>query len=248
MLARKYSWRPEIPDHRDHTFSLTAPSLPKYIAPLGSSNIVVDQGHLGSCTGNAVTTALEISLNTQETYSRLMTYYNGRMIEGTVEYDAGAQIRDVIKGVQMYGISTETKWPYDISKFAEHPSNDAYANAMTLLPKIGSYQRLNTLMDVKVAIAHKLPVIFGFAVPDYFESPGVARDAWVNFPKSTTNIIGGHAVCAVGYDERGGVPFMWARNSWGKNWGIGGDFKMPYTWFTDPSKLVDDMWVIHPKV
>ena len=53
--------------------------------------------------------------------------------------------------------------------------------------------------------------------------------------------------CAIGYDTRHTEPFVWVRNSWGQTWGINGNFKMPFTWFTDDRRLVDDMWVMHPK-
>lgn len=63
--------------------------------------------------------------------------------------------------------------------------------------------------------------------------------------------IGGHATVAVGYDDRitsqNPRPFIWVRNSWGPNWDLQGYFKMDQAWFSDPRRLVDDMWIIIPK-
>lgn len=251
MAQRFYTWKPDIPDHRDRKFKMTAPAvLPDFVDPLSTGYRVENQGTIGSCTGQSATTALEISLKTQTQYSRLMAYYNGRLLENNVANDDGAQIRDVIKGIQMYGVAEEHVWPYDITKFAEKPPEEAYDTGKKVLPLIESYERLNNLTDVKVALAAGLGVVFGFAVPAYFEEPEVARTGWVRMPTDTDTMVGGHAVCAAGFDSRnldGKGGFVWVRNSWGTSWGINGDFKLPYTWFTTDNRLVDDMWVIHPK-
>ncbi len=68
---------------------------------------VYDQGQLGSCTGNGIAGAIEFDQKKQGTAeytpSRLFIYYNERVIEGTVNQDAGAQIRDGIKAVVKLG-------------------------------------------------------------------------------------------------------------------------------------------------
>jgi len=60
-----------------------------------------DQGQLGSCTANAIAAAIEFDRLKQGlkdfTPSRLFIYYNERVIEHTVQSDAGAAIRDGIK-------------------------------------------------------------------------------------------------------------------------------------------------------
>lgn len=248
MTTRKYTWRPDVADHRDHLYSTVAAPLPDHVDRLGLSNPIEDQGQLGSCTGNSSTSAVEIICKLTYPLSRLMAYYNGRLIEGTVRQDAGCMIRDVIKGIQTYGVANEKLCPYRISQFARKPTTQAYADGKKLLPKIAGYKRLTTLDDVKHALASGLPVVFGFSVPEYFESQQVATDGWVRFPTNSDNMIGGHAVVAVGYDDRAPTPFVWVRNSWGADWGIQGYFKMDQKWFTDPSRLVDDMWVLTPAV
>ena len=76
---------------------------------------VEDQGQLGSCTANALVGALEfLELKDGAQFvdlSRLFLYYNERVIEGTVDHDSGAFIRDGIKSLAKQGVCTEPEWP-----------------------------------------------------------------------------------------------------------------------------------------
>lgn len=60
-------------------------------------------------------------------------------------------------------------------------------------------------------------------------------------PKSDESYEGGHAVVAVGYNytER---TFI-VKNSWGKKWGMGGYFTMPYE-YLENRDYSDDFWTI----
>jgi C1A family cysteine protease len=60
-------------------------------------------------------------------------------------------------------------------------------------------------------------------------------------PKPTENVLGGHAVLAVGYDDSKSAVLV--RNSWGSGWGLNGYFWLPYDYITNPN-LADDMWAI----
>ena len=60
-------------------------------------------------------------------------------------------------------------------------------------------------------------------------------------PKSGEEVLGGHAVMAVGYDDS--TRRFFVRNSWGKGWAAKGYFFMPYAYLLD-SNLSDDFWTI----
>lgn len=241
--VRRYTWCPDVPDHRDIIFKLKASTLPDKVDIIGKDNPIEDQGNLGSCTGNSSTSMLEIKLGTQG-LSRLFAYYSGRLIEGTVNQDSGCQIRDVIKGLMQYGVAQETVWPYTISKFKTKPSTKAYTDAQQIIAQITAaglqYQRVTCLEDLLHSLSLGNPVTFGFSVPQSFEN--LPKSGVLAMPKKKEAMIGGHAVVAVGYDST--KSFVWVRNSWGPNWGLNGYFKMPFKYFTDERRLVDDMWTL----
>lgn len=249
----KYGWIPDLPDHRDFRYSGLVGPLPDHVDRIGVDNPIEDQENLGSCSGVSATSALEIVLKFSP-LSKLMAYYEGRVLDGTAEFDFGASIRSVIKGLAKTGVCEEELWPYDVQKFATRPSQEAYDDAKKIIPLVSRYERITSIYEMKSALATGLPVVFGFVLPDYMESDEVAKTGWVRRLTADDSTLGGHAVVAVGYDSRidnqyGRPPFIWARNSWGLGWGFEGSgyFMMDEAWFLDTRRLVDDMWVIHPK-
>jgi len=247
-INRKYGWAPDLPDQRDHLFSAPQPVLaklpPKKDLRSGCPP-VYDQGQLGSCTANAISGAIQFEQKKQKVRifapSRLFIYYNERVMEGSVNSDAGAQIRDGVKSVANLGVCPEAEWPYDINKFANKPTPKCYTDAKKC--QAVGYQRLDSsnLNQLKGCIASGFPFVFGFTVYDAFESQEVAKTGVLNMPGPKEKVQGGHAVLAVGYNDA--TQRFTVRNSWGKDWGIKGYFTIPYTYLTT-TDLADDFWTI----
>ena len=241
-----YGWIPDLPDQRDHLYAAVhaAPKkLPAKVDLRKTCSAIEDQGQLGSCTANALVGALEF-LERKQTQpvtnlSRLFVYYNERVIEHSVKTDAGAMLRDGIKTLAKQGVCTEKLWPYAIKKFAAKPTAACYAQATA--HTISSYQRLSTLADMRACLASGYPFVFGFTVYESFESQTVANTGVVNLPKQSERVVGGHAVCAVGYDDA--KQRFIVRNSWGTGWGQQGYFTMPYAYLADRN-LSDDFWTV----
>lgn len=174
------------------------------------------------------------------TPSRLYIYYNERVIEGTLNTDSGAMIRDGIKSVGQQGACHENLWPYDISQFAVKPPDPAYADAKKHVAV--SYQRVaRTLAQMKGCIAAGYPFVFGFSVYASFESQQVAQSGHAPMPASGEQMLGGHCVVAVGYDDAN--QWWICRNSWGTGWGMQGYFTLPYAYLTQ-GNLSSDFWTI----
>jgi C1A family cysteine protease len=242
-----YGWVPDLPDARDHLYAappefLTA--LPPQVDLRGQCPAVYDQGQLGSCTANAIAGAFEFDLLRQKAAdfmpSRLFIYYNERVMENTVQSDAGAQIRDGIKSVAKQGVCPESEWPYDIAKFADQPPAQCYTDALN--HQVTSYQRVTQLLNqLKGCLAHGNPFVLGFTVYASFESDQVAQTGEVPMPAPGEQQLGGHAVLAVGYDDS--TQRFTVRNSWGAGWGMSGYFTLPYAYLIDRS-LSSDFWTL----
>jgi len=94
---------------------------------------------------------------------------------------------------------------------------------------------------MKACLAEGFPFVFGFSVYEGFESSEVARTGKLNLPKPKEAFMGGHAVMAVGYDDK--TSRFIVRNSWATDWGLDGYFTMPYEYLTNEN-LSDDFWTI----
>ena len=252
--VQKYGWIPDIPDNRDHLFLgdvMPVQILPPKVDMRGQCPPIYNQGALGSCTANAIAAAIEFDLKKQGLVdfqpSRLFIYYNEREMEGTVNSDSGAMIRDGITSVNNIGACHEAYFPYDITQFKVKPSPSAYADA--LKNKSLSYKRIYNAISpslMKLSLANGIPFVFGFTVYSSFESPQSNATGIIPMPNmGTEQVLGGHATLAVGYDDSlyGGKGGIIARNSWGTGWGMQGYFTIPYEYLTN-TNLADDFWAI----
>jgi C1A family cysteine protease len=251
-------WKRDLPDQRDFLYSAPLPKLkampPKIDLRKGCPPIY-NQGDLGSCTANAIAGAVQFDRRKAKQSpdfvpSRLFIYYNERVIEKSVHYDAGAQLRDGIKAVAKHGVCPEPEWPYvDIAPPDENAPFPADAPAGQKPPAACytdakkytavSYLRLTqTLAQMKGCLAEGFPFVFGFTVYEkWYENPTPI----LPLPSANESVVGGHAVLAVGYDDA--TQCFIFRNSWGTAVGEKGYFYMPYAYLTN-SSLADDLWTI----
>lgn len=241
-MITKFTLKPDKIDFRDLPYIPTKDPLADIVDLRKWASPVEDQGQLGSCTSNALVGGYELITNRDEPtqfidLSRLFVYYNERVLEESVDFDAGATIRDSIKSVKQYGICSESLWPYNIDYFTITPSVDSYNDAKHR--NIKEYFRVADLNGILDALNHDHPITVGILVYSGFDDLN-QTDTILKSPKDYEFPLGGHAVCLVGYDLS--RKLVLARNSYGPDWCMEGYFWMTFDYII--AELMD-AWIFN---
>lgn len=228
VRARQYRVRADPSDWRDIPYRPTHRPLRDVVDLRPWASTVEEQGHLGSCTGQAVVGAYELLINRDHAaqyteLSRLFVYYNARLLEDVVKEDVGAYIRDAIRGIQRYGVCDEHVWPYRINYFNIAPTKASYQDAKKR--NIKNYRRVTGLPDILDALNSNRPIAFSLLVYSEFDRVEDTADYILRLPAADAEPLGGHAMCLVGYDLK--RELVLARNSFGPHWCMDG-----YCWLT----------------
>ncbi len=235
-----------------------AAPLPSKVDLTDACSPIEAQGALGSCTANAAAGLLEyFQIRAHGRYtdtSRMFIYKATRTLLGWFG-DTGAYLRTTMEALTLFGAPPERYFPYDGSDASVNPRVDldppAFCFAYGSNFKAITYFRLDpagasradVLVNIRTAIAAKFPAMFGFPVYPEFDNP--LPGGLIKVPAGS-GFRGGHAICAVGYDDdlmigadRG--AFL-VRNSWGTGWGNAGYAWMSYRYVTDG--LAQDWWTM----
>ena len=218
---------------------------------------IEQQGALGSCTANAGVGLVEYyerrAFGRHIDASRLFLYKVTRNLLHWTG-DTGAFLRTTMAAMVLFGVPPEEYWAYIIIDFDKEPSSFCYAFAQDY--QAIQYFRLDPpsiprdllLKRIKSLLAVGLPSMFGFTV---FDSIGQAGDdGKIPFPCPEERILGGHAIMAVGFDDKIKIKndncklettgALLIRNSWGIGWGDKGYGWLPYKYIL--RGLAIDWW------
>jgi C1A family cysteine protease len=136
-----------------------------------------------------------------------------------------------MKVLSKIGVPCEKAWPYD-DKIYGDPKR--WATLVARWSLIDSYWRVASLNELKTALIQG-PVVIGFGC--YEEIFNVGTDGIVKDPADPRHSYGGHAVCAVGYNDKNGrVKF---KNSWSPSWGQKGYGYLSYRYI---NRYMWDAW------
>jgi hypothetical protein len=173
--------------------------------------------------------------------SRLYIYYNGRLIDNSVEEDEGISNRIGCKSVQTYSVCTEELFPYDVKKYLEKPPDICY-NQAKQYKNFKYYSLSQNLQSIRHAISSYFPIIFGMEIYESFFYHDVETTGFVPLPNTKEESYeGSHCVTMIAYDDSKKV--VTCLNSWGKAHGDNGYFYLPYSYVTN-KKLCNDFWAI----
>ena len=246
------TYRRDPKDERDFKLEVIKPqllneaklTLPDFVDHTPDMSPVKDQGQLGSCVGFAVTAMKECQERKEHLeeiakgkrgrpkiydYSEAWIYWNAKQIDPWGVEDEGTSIRYAMKVLQKIGVPTEKGWPYkDVNDVNAIGEPAKWANLVARWALIESYYRIDTLNGLKLALIDG-PVPIG--VPCFYEIFFVANDGVVPYPSNPDEIYGGHAICAVGFDNN--KQLIKFKNSWGTGWGEKGYGYLPYKYVSD---------------
>jgi C1A family cysteine protease len=232
-LFNRFKVRGTIPDWRDFIYKSSNNPLRDVVDLRPWASPVENQLHLGSCVGQAVVGAYELLIKKNnstdfEDLSKLFVYYNARLIEGHVDEDDGAYVRDAVKAVYTYGICAEKLWPYDTSLFSVSPTINSYEDAK--LRTIKNYYKVNGLNNILDALNRDYPIVASMHVYSNFNNIEYSKDFILTMPSAADDLIGGHALVLVGYDLN--KKLVLCRNSFGEHWCMNGYFWVPFDYIS----------------
>lgn len=245
------TYRKDPEDERDFKFSSMLDTdctlgeklcgTPSTISHGPKMSPVKNQGNLGSCVGFAVTAMKEWQERIEHEYevsqgkkdhrktniydlSESWVYWNAKKIDPWPG-EEGTSIRFAMKVLQKLGTPSEDGWKYSDKAKGEPKS---WAHLIARWARIGSYWRVNGLQELRYALLSG-PVVIG--IPCFEEIFYAGDNGVVAYPANPNVIYGGHAICAVGYqDSKKRIIF---KNSWGPAWGRTGYGLVSYRYIED---------------
>lgn len=256
------AWLNQHPNAMKLTASAEPVKLPDSVDGRSNCSAVWDQGDLGSCTGFASKSAMEMLEKKQGNpivLSALFQYYNERKDQHTLNDDSGASIAEAIIALQRYGICRDKLWDYSNykTKFRIRPSAKCYSDAclqvdLDAAGVHGHAQLPNNGDDIMAALASQQAVIIGISIYESFmnsvKSSGPLAGI-VPVPNTKTEALdGGHALFMVGYQTMVGIDGTAERhyivkNSWSTDWGDKGYCYIPARIIENPD-LTSEIWAI----
>jgi Papain family cysteine protease len=264
--------RPDRLDLRDREYLPPVLSLPPqfpesqtlstYLFTYVRSNLILDQGSEGACTGYGLAAVVNYMLWTRALVANNVK--NFRSVSPHMLYDLaqfydewpgedyeGSSCRGAMKGWYKHGVCEALLWKESVRRKPKAPRKKYYVpdsswpfNAASR--PVGVYYRVNrqSVVDMQAAILNMGAIYVSADVHAGWDLGKKSQQkkalGHANLPvilfSEETKISGGHSFALVGYNEIGFV----VQNSWGTGWGASGFAIMTYAdWITNGA----DAWV-----
>jgi C1A family cysteine protease len=227
-------------DSRDIPMRLV---LPVFAVPLSFDftklmSPVRNQGREGTCVAFASVSGVKEFQDKKE-YHKLIRlsprflYNLCKKFDG-IPFEDGTYPRIAMKVLLNYGVCHESFWPY-LSNKKSLPLKGADKDALKF--KIKAYARLKSLIEMKRSLLINGPFIAGVKVYKSWFNKRVERSGFIPMPKRNERLMGGHAICIVGYDDK--LKIFKFKNSWGAKWADQGYGYLPYGYMKE---YCSDAW------
>ncbi|MFH1492016.1 MAG: C1 family peptidase [Candidatus Omnitrophota bacterium] len=224
-------------DDRDYLMRAYLPlvKLPRKIDLTLKMSPVRDQGEEGTCVSFATATGMKEYQELLD-YEKLVilsprfVYSECKKIDGMSELE-GTTIRAAMQVLGEKGVCREKFWPYQA-----HQKDKAKEGTVQDAKKfrIITYARILNLNELRLNLVTKGSCVIGIQV---FKGIMETKTGLVPLPKKNETTLGGHAICAIGYDDRKKVIKF--KNSWSDKWGQNGYGFLPYAYV---ERYMMDAW------
>jgi C1A family cysteine protease len=138
--------------------------------------------------------------------------------------DAGATIPSAWNILESQGVAEQAAYSQGNYNWADRPTTAETTNAAQHKTRSHAYlfsgdnQGGNAQIAIETALASNNPVVIGIPVHSGFGSLSPSNQVWRLSNTTGQNLLGYHALVAVGYDSTG----IRIENSWGTGWGAAG--------------------------
>lgn len=231
-----------MPQFRSSNWNIQTPAAESDLTNLLGPTL--DQKDIGSCVAHGVHTGYNTiyrKLTGEDIeLSRLQIYYDARVKIGMARVDSGSQIVDAVSNMQKIGGAKEKLWPYKTRNFRTKPTTKVYRDAKNQIV-IRAYKVDNTDgKSIRLALTNGYPVIVGSLV--YSGINKITKDRYIlEMPRRGERPLGGHCYVLSGHNDS--KRLYRGRNSWSEDWGLDGDFYLPYD-YIHSGRITEDCWVI----
>gem|GEM_PF-396673 len=204
-----------------------------------------NQGSINSCVGWAMGYA---AMTTQRAYERRITNrkeitdnaYSAMFIYNQVKEGScmsGAFVQKAAKLLTETGDckSADFDFPYDNCERQPQAMHVSQSQSHLIKDFVALFDKdtpaKTAVMRVKRSISEGKPVVVGMNISESLKRLSPMDSRWNPSGMSSDKMLGGHALCVVGYNDSLGVFEI--MNSWGPAWGDQGYFTVSYKNFTE---------------
>jgi C1A family cysteine protease len=217
-----------------------AADLPRWYSLRAYTPTPQNQGNINSCIGWALGYA---ALTTQKAYANGITdkktitdgAYSALFIYNQIKDGnclSGAYVHKAAAFLQANGDCNTKQFddpPTNCDKIPEatlkaESQNNAIKDFVALFNR--KTDAKTAVMRTKRSIAEGKPVVVGMRIKESMKKLTKTNPIWKPSELASDNILGGHALCIIGYNDSLGV--FEVMNSWGNLWGDQGYFYMTY--------------------
>ncbi len=231
--------------------TVSAVTTPSEVNLIPQMTSIRNQGNRGTCVAFAAVAVREFLTGSKTDLSEQYLYW---WCDGhdSVPEEPGTTVEMGFNGLFQNGVCLEKTWRYNPNPIG---GNEGQGPPPTVAAEEASKYKIlkivdldeNSIQELKVCLQGTTEVPgkpITFSVPVYnswLKSMAVTLSGQITMPLPGEEIVGGHAMVLVGYQDDASVPgggFFIIRNSWGNSWAEKSEYgsgygTIPYRYITD---------------